>query len=224
MNRLSTVVRPELQTLLPPWSAGRARRATVQASREGRTRCGVTAVQAVGGGLEAEARAGQGRAETVVEILPEPVAFILRSPPHGRQRSGAALSVASGGPCRVRLAAPGVCHSGLSLSERGRPAEQPPVQGHRRRPLRVARGDLPNSAPPGGNLLAAVGTRCGPWRVWGVGPGSPPCRRGPGGMPRTSRTGSGEVVEESGCAYWGETGCGNDLTVTVPPPDLRPWS
>ncbi|MFF7260932.1 hypothetical protein ACFZCL_11710 [Streptomyces sp. NPDC008159] len=34
----------------------------------------------------------------------------------------------------------------------------------------------------------------------------------------------GEVVEGSGCAYWGEIGCGDDLTITVPPPDLRPWS
>jgi hypothetical protein len=36
--------------------------------------------------------------------------------------------------------------------------------------------------------------------------------------------GTGEVVEESACASWGEIGCDDDLTITVPPPALRPWS
>ncbi|MCL6738433.1 hypothetical protein [Streptomyces neyagawaensis] len=36
--------------------------------------------------------------------------------------------------------------------------------------------------------------------------------------------GPGGVTEGSGCAYWGEIGCGDDQTITVPPPDLRPWS
>ncbi|MFE7839567.1 hypothetical protein ACFU53_26990 [Streptomyces sp. NPDC057474] len=35
---------------------------------------------------------------------------------------------------------------------------------------------------------------------------------------------SGSAGGETGCAYWGEIGCGDDTTITLPPLDLDPWS